>query len=215
MIKTLDKKKCKDEINNNIINKYIENTISSLPSQETPICVINVGGPGSGKTYVSKIYIKNILKKSIKNFCIVNPDDILSKYFNNNANCYIIDNNSPYKVVNDLFNMALNNKYNILYDTTGLNTKDIKSKIKLLKKNNYAIRVCVCLIDDISIALKRIEERTKTSGRFMDSDYFYKRYNELPKILNNFYFNLLYKTIDESIIYNTSSLKPKIQERYN
>ena len=215
MIKSLDKKKCKHEINNNIIDKYIENTISPLTSQENPICVINVGGPGSGKTYVSKIYIKNILKKSIKKFCIVNPDDILSKYFNNNSNCYTNDNNSPYTAVNDLFDTAVKNKYNILYDTTGLNIKDIKSKIKILKKNNYTIKVCVCLIDDISIALKRVEERRIKTGRFIDSDYFYKRYNELPKILNNFYFNLLYKTIDEIIIYNTSGLKPKIQERYN
>jgi predicted ABC-type ATPase len=215
MIKTLDKKKCKDEINNNIIDKYIENTISPLTSQENPICVINVGGPGSGKTYVSKLYIKNVLKKSMKKFCTVNPDDVLSKYFNNNPNCYIIDNNSPYTAVNDLFDTAVKNKYNILYDTSGLNTKDIKSKIKILKKNNYTIKVCVCLIDDISIALKRVEERRIKTGRFIDSDYFYKRYNELPKILNNFYFNLLYKTIDEIIIYNTSGLKPKIQERYN
>jgi predicted ABC-type ATPase len=215
MIKTLDKKKCKDEINNNIIDKYIENTISPLTSQENPICVINVGGPGSGKTYVSKLYIKNVLKKSMKKFCTVNPDDVLSKYFNNNPNCYIIDNNSPYTAVNDLFDTAVKNKYNILYDTSGLNTKDIKSKIKILKKKNYTINVCVCLIDDISIALKRVEERRIKTGRFIDSDYFYKRYNELPKILNNFYFNLLYKTIDEIIIYNTSGLKPKIQERYN
>jgi predicted ABC-type ATPase len=215
MIKSLDKKKCKDEINNNIIDKYIENTISPLTSQENPICVINVGGPGSGKTYVSKIYIKNILKKSIKKFCIVNPDDILSKYFNNNPNCYIIDYNPPHIAVNDLFDTAVKNKYNILYDTSGLNTKDIKSKIKILKNNNYTIKVCVCLVDDISIALKRVEERRKKTGRFIDSDYFYKRYNEFPKILNNFYFNLLYKTIDEIIIYNTSGLKPKIQERYN
>ena len=215
MIKSLDKKKCKDEINNNIIDKYIENTISPLTSQENPICVINVGGPGSGKTYVSKLYIKNVLKKSMKKFCTVNPDDVLSKYFNNNPNCYIIDNNSPYTAVNDLFDTAVKNKYNILYDTSGLNTKDIKSKIKILKKKNYTINVCVCLIDDISIALKRVEERRIKTGRFIDSDYFYKRYNELPKILNNFYFNLLYKTIDEIIIYNTSGLKPKIQERYN
>ena len=215
MIKTLNNKKCKDKINNNIINEYIKNIISPLASQENPICVINVGGPGSGKTYVSKIYIKNVLKKNMKKFCIVNPDDILSKYFNNNSNCYIIDNNSPHTVVNELFDIAIKNKYNILYDTSGLNTKDVKSKIKILKKNNYTINVCVCLIDDISIALKRVEERRIKTGRFIDSDYFYKRYNELPKILNDFYFNLLYKTIDEIIIYNTSGLKPKMQERYN
>ncbi len=49
----------------------------------------------------------------------------------------------------------------------------------------------------------------------MANDYFYKRYNEVPKILDHFYFNLLYKKIDEIIIYNTSGLKPKIEERYN
>lgn len=214
MIKTIDIKKCKDRINNKNIKEYIENTISQLKPVENPMCIINVGGPGSGKTYVSKIYIKNILKQNIKKFCIVNPDDVLCKYFNNNPNCYGIDNN-PHKVVNKLFDIAVNNRYDILYDTTGLNIKDIKSKIKLLKKNNYKINVCVCLIDDISIAIKRVEERAKKTGRFLDRDYFCKRYGELPKKLHSFYFNQIYKTIDEIIIYNTSGLKPKLQERYN
>lgn len=215
MIKTEDKTNCKIKISNNTVKEYIKNTILTLESEKNPVCIINVGGPGSGKTYVSKIYIKNILKKNIKKFCVVNPDDILSKHFNNNSNCYKIDNNSPYEAINDLFNIAVNNKYNILYDTTGLNVKDIKSKIKLLKKNNYKINVCVCLIDDISIALKRVKDRAKLTGRDVTIDYFFKRYEELPKILNEFYFKLLYKTIDEIIIYNTSNLKPKIQERYN
>jgi predicted ABC-type ATPase len=215
MIKTIDKTKCKNKINNDIVNEYIENTVLPLKTNEKPLCIINVGGPGSGKSTVSKIYIKNVLKKNIKKFCVINPDDILNKYFNNDINCYEIDNNSPYDVINDLFDVAVKNKYNILYDTTGLKTKDIKNKINLLKKNNYTVNVCVCLIDDISIALKRVEKRRKLTGRNMDSDYFYKRYNELPKILDHFYFNLLYKTIGEIIIYNTSSLKPKIEERYN
>lgn len=118
-------------------------------------------------------------------------------------------------MINDLFDIAVKNNYNILYDTTGLNTKDIKSKIKSLKQKKYTIIVCVCLIDDISIALKRVEERGKITGRFIERKYFYKRYNDFPKILNNFYFNQIYKTIDEIIIYNTSGVKPKIQERYN
>lgn len=80
MIKSIDKTKCKNKITNNDINEYIETTISSLKPFENPICIINVGGPGSGKTYVSKLYIKNILKKNIKKFCVINPDDVLSKY---------------------------------------------------------------------------------------------------------------------------------------
>lgn len=139
---------------------------------------------------------------------------MLDKYFNNDIICYEIDNNSPYKVVNELFDISIKNKYNILYDTTGLNIKNIKSKMRLLKKYGYKINICVCLIDNISIALKRIENRSKLTGRIIDKIYFYKRYNDLPKILNNFYFNLLYKTIDEIIIYNTSNSKPKIEERY-
>lgn len=215
MIKTIDKTKCIYNITNNTVNEYIDNIIKPLKSEETPICVINVGGPGSGKTTISKIYIKNILKKSIKKFCIINPDDILYKYFNNDIHCYEIDKNSPYKVVNDLFEIAVKNKYNILYDTTGLNVKDIKSKIELLTKYNYKINVCVCIVDDMSIVLKRLENRRKLTGRNVDEDYLLKRYKDFPKILNNFYFNLLYKTIDEIIIYNTSGAKPKIEERYN
>lgn len=214
MIKSIDKTKCNNKITNNDINGYVETTISSLKPVENPICIINVGGPGSGKTYVSKLYIKNMLKKNIQKFCIINPDDVLSKYFNNNINCYAIDN-EPHKVINKLFDIAVKNNYNILYDTTGLNIKDIKSKIKSLKQKKYTINVCVCLIDDISIALKRVEERGKLTGRFVESEHFYKRYNDFPKILNNFYFNQIYKTIDEIIIYNTSGVKPKIQERYN
>ena len=214
MIKSIDKTKCKHKLSNKNIKEYIETTVSPLKSNEQPLCIINVGGPGSGKSTVSKIYIKNVLKKNINKFCIVNPDDILNKYFNNDINCYEIDNNSPHDVINELFDVAVKNKYNILYDTTGLDIKDIKPKINLLKKNNYTVNVCVCLID-ISIALKRVEKRTKLTGRNMANDYFYKRYHDLPKILDHFYFNLLYKTIDEIIIYNTSSLKPKIQERYN
>jgi predicted ABC-type ATPase len=215
MIKTIDKKKCKYKITSNTVNEYINNTILTLKSKDNPICVINVGGPGSGKTTVSKIYIKNILKKNIKDFCIVNPDDILYKYYNNDIHCYEIDNNSPYKVVNDLFEIAVKNNYNILYDTTGLNIKDIKSKISLLKRQNYKINVCVCLVNDMSIIFKRLENRRKLTGRNVDEDYLLKRYKDLPKILNNFYFNLLYKTVHEIIIYNTSGLKPKIQKRYN
>jgi predicted ABC-type ATPase len=214
MIKTIDKTKCKNKISDVIVNEYIENTVSPLKSNEQPLCIINVGGPGSGKSTVSKIYIKNVLKKNIKKFCVVNPDDILNKYFNNDINCYEIDNNSPHDVINELFDVAVKNKYNILYDTTGLDIKDIKPKINLLKKNNYTVNVCVCLID-ISIALKRVEKRRKTTGRNMANDYFYKRYHDLPKILDHFYFNLLYKKIDEIIIYNTNGLKPKIEERYN
>ena len=214
MIDNLDKTMCKNTLANNIVDEYINSSTLHLKSTKTPICVINVGVPGSGKTTVSREYIKNVLKKSIKNFCIVNTDDVLYKYFNNDINCYEIDNNSPYKVKNQLFDVAIKNKYNILYDTTGLNVKDIKTKISLLKKSGYTINVCVCLIDNISISLKRLENRRKTLGRNIDKIYLYKRYEDLPKILNNFYFNLLYKTIDEIIIYNTSGLKPKIQERY-
>jgi predicted ABC-type ATPase len=218
MIKTIDKTKCKKRITEKSINEYIENTTLSLKTKTKPLCIINVGGPGSGKTTISKIYIKKQLKKNINNFCIINPDDILYKYYDNNTHCYAHNPSSyssPYKTVNNLFNIAVEEKLDILYDTTGLNIKDIKSKIKILKKSNYTINVCVCILDDPSIALKRVEKRGILTGRQIDKDYFLKRYHELPKILKNYYFNELYKTIDEIIIYNTSGAKPKIEEIYN
>jgi len=215
MIKPLTITKCKYKITNNIVDEFINNKLLPLKSEESPLCIITVGVPASGKSTVSKIYIKDVIKKNIKNFCIINPDDILEKYFNNNIDCYDASDNSPYSVVNDLFNITVQNKYNIVYDTTGLNLKDIKPKIALLKKHKYKINIVVCLIDNISIALKRIKKRKILTGRNVDEDYFLRRYNELPKILHNFYFKLLYEKVDEIIIYNTSGKKPKLEEIYN
>lgn len=71
MIDYIDKSKCKYSITNNIVEKYIDNVTLNLKSKEQPICVINVGGPGSGKTTVSKEYIKKILKKNITEFVLL------------------------------------------------------------------------------------------------------------------------------------------------
>jgi predicted ABC-type ATPase len=215
MLKYIDKNKCDYSISNTIVKKYIDRVTKPLQSQDNPLCIINVGGPGSGKTTVSKMYVKKILKENVKDFCIIDPDIILYKYFENDINCYEIDNNSPYKVVNELFSVAVKNKYHILYDTTGLNINDIKKKISLLIKQNYTINVCITIIDDISIALQRIKERRNRTGRNIDLVYLYKRYKDLPKTLESFYLKSYKNKFNQIIIFNTSGSKPVIQYIYN
>lgn len=212
MLETLDKTLCLNNITNKQVNSYITNTIKNYKSVEQPICVITVGGPASGKSTISKIYIREILLQNINNFCIINPDIILEKYFDNNINCYEIDKNSPYVYINKLFHKAIIHKYNILYDTTGLNIKDIKKKIKLLEKHNYKINICISIIDDLSIVYKRLKKRFNNGGRNIDKDYLLKKYQELPAILDNFYFtpNNLEK-FNQIIIFNTTKNISKIE----
>ena len=65
------------------------------------------------KKYDEKILQDEELKQNIKKFCVINPDDVLNKYFDNNSNCYDIDNDNPHDVINELFDVSVKNKYNI------------------------------------------------------------------------------------------------------
>lgn len=210
MIKTIRKDDCTHKMKNKDVSSYIDLCISKCDSQERPLCVINIGGPASGKTTVSRIYINSFLKERVADFCDINPDNILSKYYGNNVNCYDAEQNAPHEVVNVLFKAAVKKRCHILYDTTGINTKDIKNRVNVLLKNGYSIYFCACIIKDIKIALRRIRKRVEKTGRMIDEDYFIKRYHDLPIALKTFYFKLPKSTYEEFILFDTSVKSPRI-----
>lgn len=207
MIRTINAEDCPKVMTDNQVSSYVTSVLSKYPTQDPPMCVINVGGPASGKTTVSRIYIKKVLKEKVSNFCDINPDNVLSTFYGNNVNCYESTRNPPHKVIDRLFNMAVKKRCHLLYDTTGINTRDIQHRIKELQRHGYSIYFCICVIQDINIALQRIEKRVKKSGRMIDKDYFLKRYQDMPKVLRNYYFKLPRNTYEQMIIFDTSSSK--------
>lgn len=210
MISTIHREDCKQTLLTRDANQYIQDMVSAVPTQPSPICVINIGGIASGKTTVSRVYIQDYLKQPLQTFCDINPDNVLARFYENNVNCYGKKQNSPYQVIHSLFHAAVKHRCHILYDTTGINTKDIRKKMKTLTTHGYTVYFCVCIIDDIRIALKRLVNRAQKTGRQVDQDHFIQRYHDLPIALQDFYFRLPPHTYQEISIFNTSGKKPKL-----
>jgi len=93
----------------------------------SPKAIILGGGAGSGKTYL----VSNILgdlkngnftpKGSSENFTYINPDDIIEK-----TGASLGDAMSQFR---DIFDNAVENKQNILWDTTAANIKNTLGKL--------------------------------------------------------------------------------------
>ena len=93
----------------------------------TPKAIILGGGAGSGKTYL----VKNVLgdlkngnfipKGSSENFTYLNPDDIVEK-----TGASLGAAISQFK---DIFDNAVENKQNVLWDTTAANVKNTLGKL--------------------------------------------------------------------------------------
>ena len=209
MIKTINEEDCEHRVYKKDIVEYLHKRCVGK-SHETPLCVMSIGGSASGKTTMCKKYVKDFLGMNFTDFCNIDPDDALATLYGNNVNCYSLKTNSPHDVIDKLFNMAVERKNHIIYDTTGINTKDINKRINILLKNGYLINFCICVLDDVSIAIKRVIERSKKTGRQVQEDYLRKRYKDFPKVLSNYYFKLPKSKYNEMIVFNTSTRKVKI-----
>jgi hypothetical protein len=101
-----------------------------------------VGGPGSGKTSARVSVIGN-LKENIHKFVLIDPDIILTKFFNNNSRCRD-------KVDNSLYEIAYSEGYNLIFDETG---KDFyyykKDAIERLKDAGYKTHLCIVVLSNI------------------------------------------------------------------
>ena len=94
------------------INTFINERLSSAKNEKQAIVL--VGGPGSGKSS-GKLNVVSSIQKTIKDFANIDPDEILSKLFDNNNKCR--------KVVNDIndesYEKAIKQNKNIIFDGTG------------------------------------------------------------------------------------------------
>jgi hypothetical protein len=93
----------------------------------TPKAIILGGGAGSGKTYLVKNFLGDLKngnftpKGSSENFTYLNPDDIVEK-----TGASLGAAMSQFK---DIFDNAVENKQNVLWDTTAANVKNTLGKL--------------------------------------------------------------------------------------
>jgi len=164
-----------------VVDAFVEDRLQHASADK--IAIVLVGGPGSGKSG-AKLDTVQLLEKEQHEFVNIDPDEILTKLFNNNTNCYdkvnVINNKS--------YEMAIKQNKNIIFDGTGRNFEWYSQNvIKKLKDLGYVVNL-VIVMNDVDVVLNRIAERARQTGRNVNTNYMktvYTALNEaIPKYLS-------------------------------
>lgn len=182
-------------------NRRIGNAINQImmfgkQPQETPIAVIDIAPPGSGKTGLNGYALKQFPNE---NLIIVNNDEL--KPFHPQANeiaekypeYYIkITNEESKRWTDNLVDKAIEGKYNFLYEGTGRKIVIFQRMIEQMRKQGYKIIVRAMAVNELNCLMSIVERyegqvETKGWGRLVSVSTFYKAYDdEMLNTLNTF-----------------------------
>ena len=179
--------------------KLLHDKLFKDAKQCYPTSIIMVGGPGSGKS-VARVQCIKALKYNIKDFVVIDPDEIYTLFKTNE--CRNIINH-----INDIyFQHAYNNHYHLVFDGTGKNFNwTYKEVIQKLKKESYRIIVCISLLN-VKEALQRIKKREKLTQRKVPENFTKDVYKQLTKVIPK-YLKLKEKDVDIILVFdNTKKL---------
>jgi len=180
------------------ISEFLDKRLSSAGTDK--IAVVMVGGPGSGKSS-GKSKTISYLKKEIKDFVNIDPDEIITSLFSLNRNCYV-----PAGIINNKsFEKAIHDNKNIVFDGTGKNFEWYSENvIKRLKDNKYNVNL-VIVTNNFNSVIKRIEEREKKEGRTVNLQYASEVYETLKTAIPK-YIDLKCDFIDKIWLYDNSDV---------
>ena len=179
------------------IDRYINNKLLNIKRDKSAI--IMVGGPGSGKTSGVKIVL-GMAKKDLDDYVIVSPDDVLEDFFNSDRTKYA----EAIKINNQLYEKALKNNNNIIFDRTGTNFEVYYTTvISIIKDSGYNVVLCI-VYNNYTNAKNRIEERTAKTGRAVDKAYARSSYRDLTFNIPK-YIALNCQKVDEIFCFDNTS----------
>jgi predicted ABC-type ATPase len=141
------------------INEFILRSVEGKTKGIPKYSVLMVGLPGSGKTSVRERCVPD----SSENFVVIDADEILTHFFNNDIKCYA----EVYKIYNIWINYCIENEYNFILEGTGRNHDEI---INRLSNEGYFIILCVNLVN-IKISKDRASRRGIITGRVVRPEY--------------------------------------------
>ena len=189
--------KCPLKVGSHNIRNFINNKFIDLePHNKTPIAIIMIGGPGSGKSSIKKEYIQK-LGYSEKNFVTIDPDEIIHSLFSENYNC----KKEMKKTLQKTFDKAWSEKYNIIIDKKGKNfNKTYDDYIIFLKKQGYRVFLCLTILD-YPTATTRILQRNRGYDNSRQLQVAKKTYRELKKNYSK-YVDLECNEVDGIFVYD-------------
>lgn len=228
MDKDINKFKLNQETHD-YIYKLLENQIfNNKKSCDFPIAVVLGGQPGAGKS----VLIDNAKKEfDDNNVVIINGDEFrrmhpnLDEILEYAEEDYAMYTDADVRVwTSDLFEKAINDKYNIIFEGT-MRTNRICDTLKKLKDNGFFIELKILAVNGIDSLISTMEryEKQKNAegyGRITPSDShrnaYYGMLDTLEDIESQKCFDTLeISTRDGDIVYYNDLKQNKIFSKYD
>jgi hypothetical protein len=186
-------------IKKNIID-FLKNKFSqAVPNMREPCAVITIGCPGSGKTFAQNDAMLDLLGindeyMESNTYLVLDQDEIISFLLNLN-----IFRGKLTSIITDLAYLALKNRYNFIYCSTGRDYEYTRHLINRFKTYNYTVGLCI-----VSVRFQTAKERT--SQRFLN-DY---REGIIGRPVNDIFFNPACTSITRQTLKYVALQKTKI-----
>lgn len=180
------------DIENTIYNKLC---IGDIQASRDPISIIFCGAPGSGKSSVKDVLIRD---KGISNYINLDPDLLRLQLINLGI--------SPDKAVSlqTNYNMkfvitAIRDRINIIYDTTCRVIGQTQYIVDMLHRSNYKI-IFVSVYASLNKSLERVEKRgIEQLHRSIPREHIIDMYNEVYSKMSYYLANANVKKMDDKI----------------
>jgi predicted ABC-type ATPase len=164
-------------LSEDMITGYVKAVMPHVKPSGTPIGILMVGGPGSGKTGAQTMCLA-LLNADPSSFVIVNPDRVLSGLFDND-NSHYPDTGDVLKA---LIDKAIDEKRNIIFDFTGRDFMRSRTWAERMKASGYRVVACMVQLAP-ETAIDRANKRAQIEGRSVDVDYLQSTYVSIATLI--------------------------------
>ena len=185
------KYKLTEEEHNRIGEEIIKIMLYNRYPVSQPTAVINIAPPASGKTGLNSYGNEQF---GDNNVVIINSDELKPFHpkIDEIAKLYpqyytkVTDQESN-TWTSDLFDTALREGYNVIFEGTGRNARILETIKEKMKKYRVIVRgMAVNELNCLISLLERYEYQVDTRGwgRLVTLDHFYETYNEMPNTID-------------------------------
>jgi SPP1 gp7 family putative phage head morphogenesis protein len=155
--------------------------VTPVPSDETPLAVLMIGGTASGKSTI----VNEVMSKDL-NFVRVDADAIKFdipeykasiKASARDAAAIVHEESS--QIAGDIRNGAIAGNYNVFVDATGANAEKYRLLINSLKEKGYEVHI-IGIGNDVEQAIIRSAARAERTGRWVPEGFIRETYGRIP-----------------------------------
>jgi predicted ABC-type ATPase len=187
------------------IFQHFLSTTKPVPKDKTPVAIMMMGGPATGKGQLTKgISNKKFVKVDADNIKEMLPEyqDLVSKGDANAAN-YVHKESG--ELASRLRDIARKQRKNMVLDGTGRYAGSYMHRMGQLQDAGYHVQLLMPVVSDVEDAVARAKKRGAESGRHVPEKFI--RDNHKTVMRN---FSQLSKLADSAFLFNNDGAKPEI-----